>query len=116
MQDYGKCKINSKIKMQKLIIQIKNKKLLFYLLPLFFIVGVWFTFSSPYFLHHRIPYPAKYQDSFFKPWSAYPQYGIPVQNDSLSDVVDEIYPWKYFTIQMLKTGQLPFWNPYSFSG
>lgn len=89
----------------------------FYLFfSIIFIFIVWGIFGNQYFLHDRVPYPAKYQDNFFKPWSAYPEYGIPVQNTSLSDVVDEIYPWKHFTIETLKEGQIPFWNPYSFSG
>lgn len=32
------------------------------------------------------------------------------------DVIYEIYPWKYFSIDQLKNGQIPFWNPYNFSG
>jgi uncharacterized membrane protein YfhO len=32
------------------------------------------------------------------------------------DVIYEIYPWKYFSINQIKLGQIPFWNPYNFSG
>ncbi len=32
------------------------------------------------------------------------------------DVITEIYPWKYFSIEQIKNGQLPFWNPHNFSG
>ncbi len=32
------------------------------------------------------------------------------------DVINEIYPWKYFSIEQLKNGQIPFWNPHNFSG
>lgn len=32
------------------------------------------------------------------------------------DVITEIYPWKYFEIQELKHGRIPFWNPHNFSG
>lgn len=32
------------------------------------------------------------------------------------DVITEIYPWRYFSINQLKQGNLPFWNPYNFSG
>ena len=34
----------------------------------------------------------------------------------MPDVINQIYPWKNFTIQTLKAGQIPLWNPYSFSG
>jgi len=33
-----------------------------------------------------------------------------------ADVITEIYPWKYFSINELKNGNIPFWNPYNFSG
>jgi uncharacterized membrane protein YfhO len=33
-----------------------------------------------------------------------------------SDVIYEIYPWKYFSIEQIKNGQIPFWNPHNFSG
>jgi hypothetical protein len=32
------------------------------------------------------------------------------------DVVTEIYPWRYFSIDQLKQGNIPFWNPHNFSG
>ncbi len=32
------------------------------------------------------------------------------------DVIYEIYPWRYFSVSQLKQGQIPFWNPYNFSG
>ena len=32
------------------------------------------------------------------------------------DVIAETYPWRYFTIQELKQGRIPFWNPHNFSG
>src|SRR5258708_32732454 len=32
------------------------------------------------------------------------------------DVITEMYPWKYFSIQELKKGNIPFLNPHNFSG
>jgi uncharacterized membrane protein YfhO len=32
------------------------------------------------------------------------------------DVITEIYPWRQFSVQELKKGNIPFWNPYNFSG
>ena len=32
------------------------------------------------------------------------------------DVISEIYPWRYFSVNQLKQGNIPFWNPYNFSG
>lgn len=102
--------------MQKIKLQIKIKNFIFGFWPLLFITCVWFIFSTPYFIHNRIPYPAKYQVSFFTPWSEYKDYAGPVKNKAIPDVVDQIYPWKHFTIEELKRGELPLWNPYSFSG
>lgn len=85
-------------------------------LPCLFLFAVWFVFSSPYLIKHNIPYPSQYQVSFFTPWNAYPQYAFPIKNNAIPDVVDQIYPWKHFTIEQLKMGELPVWNPYSFSG
>ncbi len=32
------------------------------------------------------------------------------------DVITEIYPWRYFSIDQIKQGSIPFWNPHNFSG
>jgi len=84
--------------------------------PLFFILALWFAFASPYFLQSKVPYPSTYQVDFFSPWSRYSGYDAPVKNNAMPDIITQIYPWKYFTIGQLKNGEIPFWNPYSFSG
>ncbi len=93
-----------------MIKKIKN------VLPIFFLITIWFIFSSPYFLHGRIPYPSTYQVNTNHPWSAYPQFWGPIKNAAMPDVVGQLYPWKYFTIQTLKQKELPLWNPNSFAG
>lgn len=92
------------------------RKFLFRFWPIIFIFLVWFIFSSPYFLKNKVPFASNYQVNFFSPWSAYPQFAGPVKNNAMPDVIGQIYPWKHFTIQNLKAGQIPLWNPYSFSG
>ena len=32
------------------------------------------------------------------------------------DVITEIYPWRFFSVESLKQGFIPFWNPHNFSG
>lgn len=93
---------------------IKKFVLLFW--PIIFVFFVWFIFSFPYILKGRVAYPSTYQVNFFPPWSSYPKFWGPVKNGAMPDVIDQIYPWKHFTIEMLKKGQIPFWNAYSFSG
>ena len=36
--------------------------------------------------------------------------------DQGPDVINEIYPWRYFSINQIKQLSLPFWNPHNFSG
>lgn len=84
--------------------------------PILFILLLWFIFASPYFLQEKVPYPSTYQVNHFAPWSHYEKFWGPVKNGAMPDIVDQIYPWKKFTIDSLKSAQIPFWNPYNFSG
>lgn len=82
--------------------------------PVGVILLVWFIFASPYFFKGLVPFPSKYLVTFFPPWSA--QYGMPVKNNAMPDIVTQIYPWKKISIDSWNLGQVPLWNPYSFSG
>lgn len=82
--------------------------------PVIVIFIVWFIFASPYFLKGLVPFPSKYLVTFFPPWSA--QYGMALKNNAMPDVVTQMYPWKKITIDSWRQGQVPLWNPYSFSG
>jgi len=84
--------------------------------PPAFIFIVWFVFAFPFLFKNLTPYPSRYQTTFFGPWSAYSQFSSPVKNDAMPDIVGQIYPWKFFTIQAFKNHEIPLWNPYSFSG
>lgn len=90
------------------------KKLFLKFWPIAVITLVWFIFASPYFFKGLVPFPSKYLVTFFPPWSA--QYGMPIKNNAMPDIVTQIYPWKKITIDSWKLGQIPLWNPYSFSG
>lgn len=92
------------------------KKFLLRFWPVIFIVFIWFVFSSPYFFQNKVPFSSTYLVNFFSPWSSYPGFSSPVKNNAMPDVISQIYPWKSFTIDTLKNFQIPFWNPYSFSG
>lgn len=82
--------------------------------PIIGIFFVWFVFSYPYVAKGRIPFPTRYIVSFFNPWTNY--FGMPVKNNAIPDVVTQLYPWKKLTIDSLKNGSLPLWNPYQFAG
>lgn len=84
--------------------------------PVYLIIVLWLVFSSPFFLEKKTPYPSDYQTNFFAPASVYPEKKGPVKNNAQPDIISQIYPWRHFTIEELKSGRLPFWNPYSFAG
>lgn len=87
-------------------------------LKLFWPVGIiciaWILFAFPYWGKGLVPFPSTYLVTFFAPWSS--SYGMPVKNNAMPDVITQIYPWKRVTIQSWKLGEMPLWNPYSFSG
>lgn len=84
--------------------------------PIAVIILVWVAFASPFFLKDKVPFPSDYQVAFFSPWSAYKELFIPVKNDSMPDIVGQIYPWRFFAINSWKDLQVPLWNPNSFGG
>lgn len=84
--------------------------------PILIILSIWFIFSSPYFIKGLVPFPSKYQVNFVPPWSSYQKFWGPVKNNAMPDIIGQVYPWRYLAIQIWKTGQIPFWNPYSFAG
>lgn len=92
------------------------KALLFRLWPVLFIAFMWSLFSYPYFLQSKVPYASMYQTNFFAPWSHYEQFDGPIKNGAMPDVHSQIYPWKKFTIDTFRKGDVPFWNPHSFAG
>lgn len=82
--------------------------------PIGIILAVWLAFAYPYWGKGLVPFPSKYLVTFFPPWSNV--YGMPVKNNAMPDVITQIYPWKHVTAATWKQGELPLWNPYSFSG
>lgn len=84
--------------------------------PFLSIFVVWFIFAYPYFFQNRAPFSGTYQTNNFAPWSTYQEFWGPVKNGAMPDVITQIYPWKKLTIDILKSGSIPLWNPYSFSG
>lgn len=83
-------------------------------LPVGIILALWVLFAYPYWGKGLVPFPSTYLVTFFPPWSA--QYGMPVKNNAMPDVITQIYPWKDLTIDTWKSGAIPLWNPYSFGG
>ena len=86
------------------------------ILPLLFIFILWFIFSKPFFIDNKIPYPGDFAVNHFSQWAGYSQFWQPVKNPAQPDVISQIMPWKKLTVESLLKFQIPFWNPYSFSG
>lgn len=84
--------------------------------PAIFLIVLWVVFAYPYIFQGKVPFPASYQVNHFHPWSLDQKNWGPVKNGAMPDVIDQIYPWKHFTVQELKDARLPWWNPNSFSG
>lgn len=82
--------------------------------PIGILFFAWLIFSSPFIFKGDIPFPSKYLVTTFAPWST--TYAMPVKSGSMPDVITQIYPWKNLTIESWKRGEIPLWNPYSFSG
>jgi len=97
-------------------LQLKTKNFVSRVWPILFIIGVWFVFAHPYFLQGKVPFASTYQVNHFAPWSAYEQFWGPVKNGAMPDVITQIYPWRHLAVEIWKSGQIPLWNPYSFSG
>ena len=82
--------------------------------PIFFLLILFVIFGWPYFFQNKVPFPSAYLADAIAPWKNYYLRG-PFKN-AIPDVPGQLYPWKYLTIQTLKSGQIPLWNPYIFSG
>lgn len=79
-----------------------------------------FIFARAFILQGLLPIPADTIIGLYHPYrdlyaADYPN-GIPYKNFLITDPVRQIYIWKNLSIDILKNGNLPLWNPYEFSG
>ncbi len=86
----------------------------------FFIFGLaFFAFAAPFILYQKIPFPGDLLVGAYYPWLDYKwgyPIGVPVKNPLISDVFSQFAVWKYYGIQSLKNGQIPFWDWSIFNG
>ena len=92
------------------------KKRGFIFLPLL-IVLIFFYKSI---IYSQIPFPGDLLVGHYEPYRSqiyfgYGVGGVPHKAQG-PDVIKQLIPWKHFVIETLKSGQVPFWNPYNFSG
>lgn len=87
--------------------------------PFFLIVFVVLIFFWRVFLRNEVPIPGDFIVGVYYPWLDYKWgfvSGVPVKNPILTDVVSFTFPMQMLAIDMIKSGQLPLWNPYIFAG
>ncbi len=70
-------------------------------------------------LRGLIPLPTDALAGAYYPWAGQDWgfvAGIPYKNISLTDVFSQLYPWRSLAMDLIRQGNLPLWNPFSFSG
>ena len=72
-----------------------------------------------YFFKGLVPIQFNLLPSFYSPWKyfSWPEYQSGVPNKPIgTDNPKLFYPYRKFTVDELKNGRVPLWNPYVFSG
>ena len=86
---------------------------------LFLIIFLAVLFSKLIF-RGLLPIPSDLLVSWFFPFSSggFPSYSSWTTHKGLvaDDAIRQQYPWKIFAANQWKTGEVPLWNPYAFSG
>lgn len=95
-----------------------GKKEIIISLLFFILVSLLFFYKTIF--SGLIPFPGDLLLSSYKPWQAYSYLGYnPGAYPSkfqYFDTIRQIYPWKSLSIDQIKKGEIPLWNPYNFSG
>lgn len=87
---------------------------------LILLLGICAAFFYKTLLYGYIPFPGDLLIAEYAPWKSYSYLGYNPgsfpHKAQYFDVLRQMYPWKTLVTTLLKTGQLPLWNPYNFSG
>ncbi len=85
---------------------------------LLFVITAIFFYKT--FLFGLIPFPGDLLLAEYKPWQSYSFAGyVPgsIPNKAqYPDTIRQLYPWRTIATNELKSGRIPLWNPYNFSG
>jgi len=95
-----------------------KKNSLLFVLAFFAVAGL--ILFKDFFLKGHLPLPFDLLVSEYPPYK-YESYlgynpGSYPNKAQYFDVIRQMYPWKSFVIESLKDFNIPFWNPYNFSG
>lgn len=81
-----------------------------------FVFLTFFSFRT-YFFQHKVPLPFNLLVFYYSPWKNEKGYGLHIPNKPLGyDNVKLFYPLRKFTIDQMRLGRIPLWNPFVFSG
>ena len=90
-------------------------------LSIFLVVAITSAFFfNQMFLKGYVPFPGDLLVGQYNPYNSYSFLGYspggyPNKAQDF-DVLELLYPSKYFSIEQFKNGEIPLWNPYNFSG
>lgn len=88
--------------------------------PLLFFIIFFVIFFRKVLFQGLLPIPSDLLVSFYFPFSSggFPEYSqwVPNKAQVADDSIRQQYPWKVFTANAWKQGEIPLWNPYAFSG
>lgn len=74
------------------------------------------AFFQPFFIKKLLPIPSDTIVGLYYPFRDYYAksfaQGIPFKNFLITDPVRQEYPWRFLSMQFVKQGSLPLWNPY----
>lgn len=87
--------------------------------PLVILIFLIATLYYQFFLFGKIPFPGDTLVGAYFPWLDYKwgySVGVPVKNPPISDVFSQLYIWRNLSVDLLRVGTWPLWNPYSSSG
>jgi hypothetical protein len=89
-------------------------------LPLLLIILAVVIFFKPFLAQGNLPIPSDTIIGLYHPFrdfyaKDYPN-GIPYKNFLITDPVRQQFPWRNISIESLKNGSLPLWNPYTMAG
>lgn len=98
---------------------IKNKASKNLFIFIFVLISLVFIIFRPLFFQGKTPLSSNLLVSFFNPWAQEKfsgwENGIPNKPVGIDDL-RIFYPQRDFTTEMLGKAEIPFWNPYNFSG
>jgi hypothetical protein len=87
---------------------------------LIFLVVIIGIFFIPFIRTGKIPIPADSLLGMYHPWRdvTWDSYtaGVPFKNYLITDPIRQQYVWRKLSIDAIKKGTLPIWNPYQLAG